>query len=94
VSKHTRDSIDFAEAKKRMYRVTVLVCCVMYIATVWPLMYMGIKEVSMHIVGFFALMIVFPIGTFFLGMWLVWKKKFFPLDDIKVPQDSSQDEMV
>lgn len=67
--------------KKRMNRAitsVVILMTIMYIVVVLPLMYLDVTHITMHIVGFVAMILVFPILTFFAGMWLVWKKKFFP----------------
>jgi len=72
------------EFKKRMNRaitITVLLITSMYLVVVLPLVSVGTTYITMHIIGFVAMILVFPVLTFFAGMWLVWKKKFFPSDE-------------
>ena len=67
--------------KLRMNRaimVAMSLITIMYLIVVIPFLSAGITHITMHVVGFMAMILVFPILTFFGGMWLVWKKKFFP----------------
>ena len=68
----------FKQRMRRAITVTIILMTIMYLVVVIPLMAIGTTQISMHIVGFVAMILVFPILTFFAGMWLVWKKKFFP----------------
>jgi arginine exporter protein ArgO len=63
-----------------------LVCC--YLATVIPLAIIGVDTLTWPTSIIVAMMFLYPILFFFMGMAVVWKKKFFPITHSnEVPED-------
>jgi len=68
----------FKEGVVKTGLITAAACVMCYVATIIPLILIGVRTVEIHVVGFAALMFLYPIIFTFLGVYLVMKKKFFP----------------
>lgn len=72
---------DSASKKKEILKmgwIVALGLVVIYLCTTTFFWVLKITEVKMHMVGFVAIMILYPIIFFWFGIKLVLKKKFFP----------------
>lgn len=68
---------EFNRRMKGVIKFTLVVSIILYIAVVFPMMYIfDITHIIMHIVGFTALIMAVPLMTFFAGIGLVWKTKY------------------
>ena len=72
------DSVSKKKEILKMGWIVALGLVVIYLCTVTSFLLMDITEVKMHMVGFVAIMILYPIIFFWFGIKLVLKKKFFP----------------
>ena len=59
--------------------IVAIALCVCYLATIIPLWAIGIRTYVMPIWAVVAMMMLYPILFFMLGVMLVMKKKFFPI---------------
>ena len=61
---------------RRTTRNIVLVSFLIFTLTVIPCILMDITQISVPVVALFGMLYFFPTITFFLGMAIVWRKKF------------------
>lgn len=54
----------------------VIITFLIYALTVVPTMVLGIYDVTVSVAVLFGMLYFFPLVTFFLGMAIIWKKKF------------------
>lgn len=67
------------EAQKEIRDTTkkvVIITFLIYALTVVPTMFFGIIDLTVSIPVLFGMLYFFPLVTFFLGMAIIWKKKF------------------
>jgi len=67
------------EMKKIIKRV-VVVAFLVYAVIVSLALFLNISELSVQVTPLFGMLIFFPLITFFLGMSIVWRKKFETLE--------------
>lgn len=58
--------------------IVALGIIVIYFCTVLITRMLNVGVVEIHIIGLLAILIILPIATFFLGIWITFKKKFYP----------------
>jgi len=61
--------------KKTMMN-SLIVVILAFIITVAVVMSLGIAFISVSIISLFGMMYFFPLITFYLGMAIIWRKKF------------------
>jgi len=54
----------------------IFVSFLIYALTVIPTMMLGVLDITVSIAVLFGMLYFFPLVTFFLGMAIIWKKKF------------------
>jgi amino acid transporter len=64
---------------KKTGTVVAIALVMCYLATVIPLAIIGVDTLTWPTAVIVAMMFLYPILFFFMGMAVVWKKKFFPL---------------
>jgi hypothetical protein len=64
---------------KRTGAITATGLVVCYLGTVIPLSMAGIKTLTWPTSIIVAMMFLYPILFFFMGMLVVWKKKLYPI---------------
>lgn len=63
---------EIKDTTKKVVIITFLV----YALTVVPTMMLGLYDVTVSVAVLFGMLYFFPLVTFFLGMAIIWKKKF------------------
>ena len=67
---------EFSLRMKKTLKKICVITIFFYIIIVIPLLYMGIKTITIPIIGFMTSSILIPILTFFSGIWIMWNFKF------------------
>ena len=72
------DKSEFKKGVVKTGLITAAALVLCYVATIVPMILIGITTIEIHIVGFTAMMFLYPIIFVFLGAYITMKKKFFP----------------
>lgn len=68
---------------KNTAKKVIFVSFLIYALTVIPTMMLGVLDITVSIAVLFGMLYFFPLVTFFLGMAIIWKKKFSTEKEIK-----------
>ena len=73
------------EAQKEMRKIikrVVVVAFLVFLLTVSTAIVLDITVIGVPVVALFGMLYFFPLVTFFLGMAIIWKKKFTTIQQL------------
>lgn len=72
---------------KKMVKKVVIVAFLVFMCTVIPAITVGITEVTVPVIALFGMLYFFPLITFFLGLGIIWRKKYIIVDESVIKKE-------